>query len=261
MHALTIAAALAGANLVMANPAPAHPKITPAPLPLPRGRIIARQDGLTGAEEEDCNLAYWGLIAEKPTAATELVSWMSENGQTDLIEDLMDLTTIDDSFVTSFCPTATITPPASLESAYSSYQSAVSSWQSSVNDEVSSIAENCGNPYSALVDIVIMSVQGESCTSAAKIVIEAAESEFAATSTAGNGGDDEEETANTSAQPQPSPSGNANGNGNAGSGEASTTAGAVPSSTQSTGGVPRATGFVAAAAAAAVGVVGVVAVL
>ncbi|KAH6623290.1 hypothetical protein F5144DRAFT_357377 [Chaetomium tenue] len=292
MHTTTtLLTALTSATLALANPAPvaeAHPAlVTAAPALHPAAaRLAARQFRTTDSEISKsiaCGSAYLSLAGDAPRETNAaLARWVLSAASP--AAELITATALDESF-TSLCDpslTATLTPPASLSSAWSTYLEKASSWVTSAAPEASSLAQSCGGEIGAVIGFLVVS-DAESCTKAVLDLVAAANGEDV---TSASGSETVSPTrSRTTAAPEVSETGSAggdddngdggddgagNGNGggedggDGGSGNGSNEtggAGAAESSSTSTGGVPRETGFVGIAAAAAVAVVGVVAAL
>ncbi|KAK4124091.1 hypothetical protein N657DRAFT_644284 [Parathielavia appendiculata] len=280
--------ALAVATLALANPfpAPAQPLITPGAglLAVPAPGLAPRQQfSLTGsrAKSVSCMSEYLSLAQDAPTPTDgDLFTLLRSIGESFAVTATAG---IDDSLTTLCAASASITPPASLSSAYDSYTSEVHSWASSVADEARSIASECGGEVSAMMQFLIVT-NAESCTRAVQVLVDVYEDmlssgtrtgtaaksttrtrvstsatasgdEAVSTSTSGTAGDDEEtETGARSATAPPQSTGG-------GGGENTNAVTTTTSSSIGGAAAPRETGFVAAAAAVVLGVAGVVAAL
>ncbi|EAQ83489.1 predicted protein [Chaetomium globosum CBS 148.51] len=289
MHTTTtLLAALTSATLALANPAPAaeaHPAlVTAAPALHPAAaRLAARQFRTTDSEISKsiaCGSAYLSLAGDAPRETNAaLARWVLSAASP--AAEIVTATALDES-LTSLCDpslTATLTPPASLSSAWSTYLEKASSWMTSAAPEASSLAQSCGGEIGAVIGFLVVS-DAESCTKAVLDLVAAANGEDVTSAS-------DSETVSptrsrTTAAPEASETGSAGGdddngdggddgadNGNGGGEDGGSDngsdetggAGAAETSSTSTGGVPRETGFVGVAAAAAVAVVGVVAAL
>ncbi|KAK4040090.1 hypothetical protein C8A01DRAFT_35870 [Parachaetomium inaequale] len=273
MHTTTTLLALTGATLALANPAPA-PLVTPAPVLHPAAaRLATRQfDGdpvfsdLNPAELSkslECARQYASLAHEAPRESNHaLASWLvtvvAQNAVT-AAETIADsLTTLCDPSVT-----ATLTPPASLSSAWSTYQSKSTSWISSAASEAHSIASSCGGEISAVAELLVIS-DSESCTKAVLGIVAALNGDEGVTT---SGTVTTGSASQTTGAAGESETGSAGGDGDSqdGDGDSGETsaagAGATETTSTSTGGVPRETGMMGVAAAAAIAVAGVVAAL
>jgi hypothetical protein len=268
MHTTTTLLALTGATLALANPAPA-PLVTPAPALYPgAARLAARQFGdpvFSGLNTADlsksieCGREYASLASEVPAETnTDLASWLL----TEAAQNVVTAAETFDNSLTTLCDpsvTGTLTPPASLSSAWSTYQSKVTSWVSSAAPAAHSIASSCGGEISAAAELLVMS-DSESCTKAVLGMVAAFNGEEGVT-TSGTA------TTSQTTGAGPSETGNTGGGGDSqnGDGDSGETgpadAGATETTSTSTGGVPRETGMMGAVAAAAIAVAGVVAAL
>jgi hypothetical protein len=285
MHTTTLLTALTGATLALANPAaaPAEPQITPGPgaLALPAPGLAPRQFSITGggssrSKAASCSAELYSLALDAPTPTGRIVTWLTSVASSYAITASEQ---IDDSLTTICAASASLTPPASLSSAYQSYTSKFNSWASEVADEAHSIASDCGGKVSAMVELMIVTDE-ESCTKAVLGIVDVLEGAEGTTteatktrtrtgsatrtrtssgSEAGTGlssvtssGDATETTSSATDAAQ-----------STGGSEGQSTGGAASSTRSSTGGAaaPRETGFAAAAAAVVVGVAGVVAAL
>ncbi|AEO67568.1 uncharacterized protein THITE_2116461 [Thermothielavioides terrestris NRRL 8126] len=232
---LTGFVALAAANPLAAGANPVAPRVTPAVL-LERHHLLAARDSSTSStatpttntetadpKSVECASIYSSFENAGPTLPATLGSWY-KTAQTYTLPPASEY---DDAVVTGVCQeTKTLTPPASLASAWASYTSASHSFNSARASAVHSAASSCGGGYSALIDIEAIS-DGDSCTASIRALVSAVRSAVDAQTTGAPGN--------------------------------STTAPAGVSSTTSSGGGPRETGYVAAAAAVVVGVAGVMA--
>lgn len=293
----TFLTALTSATLALANPAPApapaaHPAlVTPAPALHPAAaRLAARQFRTSDSDMSKsiaCGSAYLSLADSAPRETnTDLAKWVL-TAVSPAAAELVTATALDDSF-TSLCDpslTATLTPPASLSRAWSTYLENASSWITSAAPAASSLAQSCGGEIGAVIELLVVS-DSESCTKAVLDLVAAANGEDVTTTgggtatvsptrsrttaapeeseTGSTGGDDGDDNNDDGGDD----SGNGNGGSDGGNGgsddngsDETGPAGAAETSSTSTGGVPRETGFVGVAAAAAVAVVGVVAAL
>lgn len=282
MHTPTLLTALTGATLALANPAaaPAEPQITPGPgaLALPAPGLAPRQFSITGgggsrSKAASCTAELYSLALDAPTPTGRVVSWLTSVASSFAITATEQ---VDDSLTTLCAASASLTPPASLSSAYESYTSKFNSWASEVADEAHSIASDCGGRVSAMVEMIIVTDE-ESCTKAVLGMVDVLQGEqettTATTTTRTRTGSatrtrtsSEDETgtglsfATSSAEATSSTTDAAQSTGGS---AGQSTSGAASSTSSSTGGAaaPRETGFVAAAAAVVVGVAGVVAAL
>ncbi|KAH6615829.1 hypothetical protein B0J18DRAFT_438318 [Chaetomium sp. MPI-SDFR-AT-0129] len=281
MHTTALLTALAGVSLTLANPAPHPAAITPAPIlhpaaprfvqPRNPGWLDDGDDDNDNDTSDDNNSYIPATVSKVIECATKYAS-LADTAPRETNIDLArwylsDAITfnptshqhLDDS-LTSLCDpsrTATRVPPASLSSAWSTHQSKASAWISSIAPAAHSLASSCGGEYSAAAEALVVS-DGESCTKAVLGYV------------AVFNGDDDVSTTGGSTGVTRSGSGTATetgggasetgGAGGAGTGSAGGN-GASETTRTSTGGVPRETGFVGAAAAAVVAVVGVVAAL
>jgi hypothetical protein len=286
MHTTTtLLTALTSATLALANPAPApHPAlVTPAPAIHPAAAQLAARQFRTSdsdlSKSVECASLYGSLAQGMPRETNrDLGRWLLTAAGS--LADLATATAIDESF-TTLCDasvTATLTPPASLSSAYSTYLDNASSWVTSIAPAASSIAESCGGQISAFIDVLVIS-DSESCTKAVLGLVDVYNGDDVTTTGSGSatvsptgsrttaapeesetgsaGGDDGDDDNNDGGDD----SGSGNGDSDDNDSDETGPAGAAETSSTSTGGVPRETGFVGVAAAAAVAVVGVVAAL
>lgn len=106
-----------------------RPVVTPAP-------VVARADL---ADDPSCLAAAESFTdANMPSPTPTLASWIIENERREGIDEVasafVDGKLLNDDEIDKVCPriVATLTPPASLASAYSVYSSQMSSWQVSV---------------------------------------------------------------------------------------------------------------------------------
>ena len=123
--------ALTSALVHNAVPAILGPAVTPAPL-------VARADL---ADDPSCLAAaesFTDPVSDMPSPTPTLASWIIENERREGIDAVesafVDGKLLNNDEIDKFCPriVATLTPPASLASAYSVYSSRMSSWQVSV---------------------------------------------------------------------------------------------------------------------------------
>lgn len=141
--AIIIALGLALSTSALAHPDPA---VTPAPL-------AVRDDTL-----EQCTKAITSFIP--PTASdTALASWLAQNEPgRNLGADLILGKKISD--VDKTCSAVvSVTPPASLSSAFSSYNEEASSWHSNVAPTISSLAAKCTGsaaPAGAVLEFLLV---------------------------------------------------------------------------------------------------------
>ncbi|KAK4243664.1 hypothetical protein C7999DRAFT_18007 [Corynascus novoguineensis] len=247
MHSMTssIITILMGATVALANPAPA-PVITAAPENLgPGAHLAARQFSLSdGGDIQDtfpCQTKLLSLISAVPTLPTTIASWYSSVAPPFVV--VQDSDNLDHS-LTSICSEVfSITPPASLSSAYSSFMSESASWASDIKSEVRSLASSCAAQpeISAVMEVLIVTDE-ESCTKSVVALLDAYNENTTTTKTETETTPTTEPTTERTDGSEDSPE---------------------PTTTESTGGVAaaRETGLAAAAAAVAVGVAGVVAAL
>ncbi|KAL2132733.1 hypothetical protein VTI74DRAFT_3443 [Chaetomium olivicolor] len=181
MHTTTLLAALmslTGLTVALTNPAPVpFPEITPAPPPnlfaARPGANLARRDGIPGLTVSitdpkilSCSRAIQSLEDSMPTMTGPVRTWINN------AMPVVDIRTLNDRVVTSVCDVqATLTPPASLASAFSEYDRASSSWVSAKVSEIRSLQGQCGSAYSAALGLVVVT-DGESCTSAMQGVVD-----------------------------------------------------------------------------------------
>jgi hypothetical protein len=289
MHTTTasLLTVLAAATLVLASPAPGPappaPLITAHPVgPFPRG-LFARQDAIpttTSPSDESgddamtasCYDEYYNMALSMPTPNSQLGEWLSTAMSSITLDDPAVLSSTD-----QICNPAsnTLTPPASLSSAWSRFQSASSSWIEAHASDVSSLQSACPGEISAFAGLFMMS-DAAACTRAVVGVAEVlapqttAETDSPrATGAAGNGngngaGDGDGEAGKAGNDNAGEGEGDSEGQGaGAGAGNGNADGDNTPTPTESTAGVAaaRETGLVAAVAAVAVGIAGVVAIL
>ncbi|KAK3321774.1 hypothetical protein B0H66DRAFT_552648 [Apodospora peruviana] len=174
---LTVALAAAGAS-ALAAPAPAPaPMITIAPavnrIPsfihnaaqaaaaVEARQIVMTSITLADAKATACARSYTSFIRELPLPTGSLLSWAATAGDEDLV------TVTDIKQVDEMCSkTDTLTPPASLASAYKAYESEVSAWATSVQSEAHSLAQSCGSPIGPMFDMLV-ATDAAACKSAA----------------------------------------------------------------------------------------------
>ncbi|KAK3302976.1 uncharacterized protein B0T15DRAFT_495544 [Chaetomium strumarium] len=261
MHTPTLAVALTGISLALANPAA---DAAPQPIITP-GALAARQfvatASHTGALSQSiaCQRSLLSLVDTVPTPPARVVSWLATAVTVPALDDPSALT--DDSLTTLCDATRTITPPASLTAAYSSYTHSMSEWASSNARAANSVASSCGGLESALIKIQI-ATDSESCTSAVQDLLEVARAQLLSSSSPSSSVGTVTQTGSVSSE-ETSTAAATGTETSGGSGESSTD-GAEATSSSSTAGAavgPKETGLVAAVAAAAVGIAGVVAAL
>lgn len=259
--------ALAGATIVLASPAPAPPRplVTPRPVgAFPGQRLAARQDFPDTGDDASwlsCFDDYQTIMESAPTPAADIIDWLitaAPPAVTIDADNLAHMTTM-----TSMCDEPSLTPPASLSSAWSSYEAAVSSWGNGQSSAVSSLQSACPGEISAVAAIGF-ATDAAQCTTAVMDYVSFV------LSSAGITPAEPTATKTTSSVDAPEPTGAAGGGDKDETGEDKEGEGEgdgagddenAPSTTQSTAGVAaaRETGLVAAVAAVALGVAGVVA--
>ncbi|KAK4160503.1 hypothetical protein QBC43DRAFT_325370 [Cladorrhinum sp. PSN259] len=159
MLTYTLIAALAGASLVLANPAPAA-QITPAPLArreAPARREVSTETKLT-PEEEKCADKYWSLVQDQPS---QTIYTAADQGLVNFLQNRWKeppLATLESTKVEEKCTLLyeAITPPAPLASAYSSWMSAESAWASSKSALVNSIASSCDPKFKFMFEALLI---------------------------------------------------------------------------------------------------------
>ncbi|KAK4118658.1 hypothetical protein N657DRAFT_675401 [Parathielavia appendiculata] len=259
MYIEALITTLAGATFALANltPAPAQPLITPAAvLPVPAPGLAPRQQ----------------FSIDRPSPTGDLFSMMRSIGEALY---LSPTGRVDDSLTTLCVASASITPPASLSSAYERYTSEYYSWASEVADVAHSIASECGETVSALVEFLIVT-DAESCTKAVQRLVDVYEDmvssattrmKASTSATASSDGAEASSISGTVDESEQTETGLARttiaASQSTGAGEGRGTNAAATTTSSSTGGaaVPRETRLVATAAAVALGVAGVVAAL
>ncbi|KAK4141310.1 uncharacterized protein C8A04DRAFT_39155 [Dichotomopilus funicola] len=290
MHTTALLTALAGVTLSLANPAPHPAAITPAPILHPAApRFIHPRnpswlddndndndddDGDNDNDNSDDNNSYIpatvSKVIECATKYASLADTAPRETNIDLarwyLSDAITLNPtshqhLDDSLTTLCDPsrTATRVPPASLSSAWSTHQSKASAWISSIAPAAHSLASSCGGEYSAAAEALVVS-DGESCTKAVLgyVAVFNGDDDDGVSTTGGSTG--VTRSGSGTATETGGGASETGGSGSAGTGSDGGN-GASETTRTSTGGVPRETGFVGAAAAAVVAVVGVVAAL
>jgi hypothetical protein len=271
MHTTTsLLAALAGATIVLAGPAPAPPRplITARPVrPFPGQHLAARQDFTDGGPDASWTSFFHDyeiIIDSAPTPATEVAEWLRTAAPlvSVNVDDLPNMHT----FTTVCDETAAPTPPASLSSAWASFTSAADSWYDGQSSAVASLQSACTGDIS-IVAAMRFATDGPECTSAVLAYVSWVHSTMGFTPTEATA----TATTTTSLVDAPEPTGATGGDkgetadDKTGEDEEGEGEGAgednSPSTTQSTAGVAaaRETGLVAAVAAVALGVAGVVA--
>ncbi|KAH6847615.1 hypothetical protein B0I37DRAFT_148285 [Chaetomium sp. MPI-CAGE-AT-0009] len=287
----TFLTALTSASLALASPAPApepHPAlVTPAPMLHPAAARLGVRQFRQSTDSElsksiECGREYLSLADTIPRETnTDLAKWLLTAASP--AAEIISATSIDDS-LTSLCDpslTATLTPPASLSSAWSTYLEHASSWVTSVAPAASSLAQSCGGEISAAIQFLLVS-DSETCTKAVLGLVDVLDGDSDATTTgdsgasptrttsagesetssAGGDGDDEDDNNDGNDNSGSGNGGSGQGNDDSDDGSEQTgPAGAAETSSTSTAGVPRETGMMGVAAAAAVAVAGVVAAL
>ncbi|EAQ90226.1 predicted protein [Chaetomium globosum CBS 148.51] len=137
---VTVAFGVSTSALVHPAAPPLPPVVTPAPL-------VARGDQAASLR---CSNAIEPFTeANMPRPTRSLASWLVEHEDRQGIDDIASAfvsgSKIDNGEIDRVCPlvVATLTPPASLASAYSTYTSQMSSWQASVAPIASSAMAQC----------------------------------------------------------------------------------------------------------------------
>ncbi|KAK3290148.1 uncharacterized protein B0H64DRAFT_413517 [Chaetomium fimeti] len=248
MHSFTLLSALAGASLVLAQPleAPAAaPQITAAPdARLVKPALEHRQENSEECESKAAEIFEDQVGME---ISNSVARWLMSKA-----ESIQTLSIGDEGYVSGYCSVAfqtSIDAPAPISSAYVSFLSKSASWVNEVKPTVTSLAQSCGGAVSAGLGLVL-ATDFDSCTSAYDAYIDAA---LAADNTSSPG------ASSTGASPTPSttaqPTGTTPSDDNIDDAEANDVTDGESTST-STGGAPRETGFAVAAAAAVVAVAG-----
>ncbi|KAK4098497.1 hypothetical protein N658DRAFT_499349 [Parathielavia hyrcaniae] len=268
MHTTALIAALAGATLTLANPAPAlaQPMITPAAAAAGMGPILAprQQFAPTGdlGKLSSCVSDYRSLTQDVPTPTPRALSSVLVDIAESIVITATSSRGIDDSLTSLCAASESITPPASLSSAYESYTSAYNSWASSVEDEARSVASECGGQVSVLVEFALIT-DAQSCTSAVQDLVDWYE-EMVSSATASG---EETESSSTSAATETATETDTETETMTTTVASQTTGentdAATTTTSTSTGGAAaaRETGLVGAAAAVVLGVAGLVAAL
>ncbi|KAH6844807.1 hypothetical protein B0I37DRAFT_378318 [Chaetomium sp. MPI-CAGE-AT-0009] len=242
MHSVTFLSALAGASLVLAQPleAPAA-QITAAP----DARLVKPALERRQTANKECESKASAIWDDQPNLeiSDSVVLWMMSQS-----EGIETISIDDERYVSSVCAYAfqtSVDAPAPIASAYSSFLSKSASWASEVKPTVTSLAQSCGGALSAGLELVL-ATDFDSCTSVYDAYIDAA---LAADNTSNPG------SSNTGASPTLSTTGAPTGTAPNDEGEANDVTG-DESTSSSTAGAPRETGFAVAAAAAVVAVAG-----
>lgn len=136
-------------------PATAPPVVTPAPV---------AGDGLVARQDDKCALSLASMVVHTPSMPSELADWAATAAPSILVG--VGVPKIDDDDdIEEFCSAAmSPTPPASLESAYSSWSSEAANWQSSVASEVSTLTKQC-EPTLAFAMELLLVTDVPHCTS------------------------------------------------------------------------------------------------
>ncbi|KAK4247531.1 hypothetical protein C7999DRAFT_14466 [Corynascus novoguineensis] len=193
----------------------------------------------------------------------------------DDVDGLLTATELLHSSLTSACDprvTATVTPPASINSAWSTWKARSSSWVKKAAPTAHNIASRCPGAVSAQIELAV-ATDAASCSSAVLALVNEVNgigstptsSSGDPSQTSGAGGDDGEgrDDGNGTDDGNENGENDANGGGRGGGGGSTGTraAGSEPTTSLPNAGVPKETGVASFAAAAAVAVAGIVAAL
>lgn len=187
----------------------------------------------------------------------------------DDVDDLLTATEPLHSSLTSACDprvTATVTPPASLNSAWSTWKVRSSSWVKKAAPTAHDIASRCPGVVSAQIELAV-ATDAASCSSAVLALVN--EVNGVGSTPTSSSGDPSQSSSTGEDDGEGGDDGNesgeddANGSGGGGGGGPTDTraAGSEPTTSLPIAGVPKETGMASFAAAAAVAVAGIVAAL
>ncbi|KAK4185674.1 hypothetical protein QBC35DRAFT_298524 [Podospora australis] len=271
MHTFTlVSAALAGASLVLASPAPvaaSAPIITPAPLPELVHRAIAPRthDGdfeSMSPEESSCYSKYQSILTKyaQPIKDPKLSEYMLSRANA--IQSVAP-GAIDEICSVGYGEDPNI--PKGVESIYKSYTNSAKNAVKSLQPEVDSLS-SCGNGAVPMLQMMLITDE-MSCKTAYKNYMAAVEDAITesldgtATERPQTGATSTVRLATGSGGDATSAAGGSEETGAAEEANASSTSGGAASSSSTAGAAPRETNYMAVAAAAAMAVAGAMAAL